>query len=166
MSGEQQVIYSGTGFSLRGEKGRFVLPPAFRKAVAEASDGKILCLDKHERWPCLTGFGLSRKDALEAQIEREEERALRLGRDFDFDLRRHQLFGFSEIPFDSSGRFVMPEHLAELGRLDGGVFFQGAGSFFTLWNPEELYRMGEGWEGAQAACRALSADAGGKSRKG
>ena len=38
------------------------------------------------------------------------------------------------------------------------LYFQGAGSFFTLWNPEELYRMGAGWEGAQAACRKLQAD--------
>lgn len=166
MSGVQQVIYSGQGFSLRGEKGRFVLPPAFRKPVAESSDGKILCLIKHERWNCLTGFGLSRRAELDALIEREEERAIRMGRDFDPDLRRIQLFGFSEIPFDTSGRFIMPEHLVGLGRLVDGVFFQGAGSFFTLWNPEELYQMGEGWEGAQAACRALAAEAGGKGKKG
>ncbi len=165
VQGEQQVIYSGQGFSLRGEKGRFVLPPTFRKSVAESSDGKILCLAKHERWNCLTGFGLSRRAELDAQIEREEERAIRLGRDFDSDLRRIQLFGFAEIPFDASGRFVMPDHLAGLGCLETGVFFQGAGSFFTLWNPEELYRMGEGWEGAQAACRALAAEAGEKGRK-
>lgn len=160
------MIYSGQGFSLRGEKGRFVLPPAFRKPVTESSDGKILCLAKHERWNCLTAFGLSHRDELNAQIEREEERAIRLGRDFDPDLRRIQLFGFAEIPFDTSGRFVMPDHLAGLGGLDKDVFFQGAGSFFTLWSPEVLYSMGEGWEGAQAACRALAAEAGGKGKKG
>lgn len=165
VAGEKQVIYSGQGFSLRGEKGRFVLPPAFRKAVAESSDGKVLCLAKHERWNCLTGFGLSRKLDLEGQIAREEESALRRGMDFDADLRRIQLFGFAEIPFDASGRFVMPEHLAGLGALTGGVFFQGAGSFFTLWNPEELEKMGEGWEGAQAACRAFAAEAA-KGKKG
>lgn len=166
VSGERQVIYSGQGFSLKGEKGRFVLPPAFRKTVAESSDGKILCLARHERWKCLTGFGLSRGAELEAQIEREEERAIRMGRDFDPDLRRIQLFGFVEIPFDASGRFVMPDHLAGLGGLTDGVFFQGAGSFFTLWNPDELFRMGEGWEGAQAACGAFVSEMGGKGKKG
>lgn len=166
MQGAGQVIYSGQGFSQKGEKNRFVLPPAFRKAVAESSDGKVLCLAKHERWNCLTGFGLSRRDELETQIDREEERALRLGRDFDADLRRLQLFGFAEIPFDASGRFIMPDHLAGLGCLTGGVYFHGAGSFFTLWNPEELYRMGEGWEGAQAACRALAGEPPGTDRPG
>ena len=75
-----------------------------------------------------------------------------------------QLFGFAEIPFDDSGRFVMPEHLAGLGKLDEDIYFQGAGSFFTLWNPEQLYDQGEGWEGAQAACRALAAEAAAKAK--
>ncbi len=165
MSGEKQVIYSGQDFSLKGEKNRFVLPPEFRKAVADSSDGKTLCLAKHERWTCLVGFGRSRKPELEAQLALELETAIRTKRDFDPDLRRLQLFGFVEIPFDASGRFVMPDHLVSLGKLDGGVFFQGAGTFFTLWNPEELYRMGEGYEGPQAACRALAGSSGGKGRK-
>ncbi|HSG34713.1 MAG TPA: division/cell wall cluster transcriptional repressor MraZ, partial [Sphingomonadaceae bacterium] len=121
MATAARVIYSGQGFSLRGEKNRFVLPPAFRKPVAESSDARILCLAKHERWNCLTGFGLSRGAELEAQIEREEENAIRRGEAFDSDLRRIQLFGFAELPFDASGRFIMPDHLAGLGGLVGGV---------------------------------------------
>ena len=158
--------YSGQGFSLRGEKSRFVLPPSFRKAVKESSGGRTLCLAKHERWNCLTGFGLSRHAELAAQLDREEDQAIKRGIDFDRDLRALQLYGFVEIPFDDSGRFVMPEHLAELGQLDQGVYFQGAGSFFTLWSPQELYRMGAGWEGAQAACRKLEAETLAKGRKG
>ena len=165
MAVERQVIFSGQGFSLRGEKGRFVLPPAFRKPVAESSDGKILCLGKHERWNCLTGFGLSRSAELNAKIERDEEKAISRGEPFDADLRRMQAFGFVELPFDSSGRFVMPDYLAELGQLGDAAFFHGSGDHFTLWNPEELYRMGAGWEGAQAACRALAAEAG-RGKKG
>lgn len=166
MSGGRPIGYSGQAFSLQGEKSRFTLPPAFRKAVAESSGERILCLAKHEKWPCLTGFGLSRREELEAQIDREEERAIRLGQDFDRDLRATQLYGFTEIPFDASGRFVMPEYLAELGRMDRGVYFQGAGSFFSLWNPEELYRMGQGFEGAQAACRQLEGEIAAKGKKG
>lgn len=157
--------YSGQGFSLRGEKGRFVLPPSFRKAVKESSEGRVLCLAKHERWNCLTGFGLSRRAELETQIDREEERAIRLGRDFDRDLRASQLYGFIEVPFDESGRFIMPDFLADLGHLDGGVYFQGAGNFFTMWNPQQLYAMGEGWEGAQAACKMLEAETLAKGKK-
>ena len=151
--------YSGQGFSLRGEKGRLVLPPDFRKAFADAGDERVLCLTRHERWNCLTGFGLSRTARFDELLQREEDRAARAGREFDYDVRLHQLWGFARLPFDASGRFVLPDHLAELGRLGDAVFFNGAGDFFTLWDPDELYRMGSGWETAQASCRQLASDA-------
>ena len=97
--------YSGQGFSLRGEKNRLALPAAFRKAVTESSGNeRVLCLAKHDRWKCLTGFGLARTASFESQLDREEERATRLGREFDRDLRSMQLWGFEQVPFDASGR--------------------------------------------------------------
>lgn len=153
--------YSGQAYSPAGDKGRFVLPPAFRKAVKESSGGsRILCLAAHDRFDCLIGFGLSRTDKLEIQLEREEERAIRLGlSDFDRDVRAQQLFGFEQLPYDDSGRFVMPEHLRDLGKVGEGLYFQGAGDFFFVWNPEELSQMGPEWKGAQAACAKLIASA-------
>lgn len=164
MEARQAISYSGQGFSLRGEKSRFVLPPQFRKMVRESSFGnRTLCIAKHERWTCLTGFGLSRRDDLAAQIDREEMLAIQAGKDFDRDLRASQLYGFSEVPFDDSGRFVIPDHLLNLAGLGDSLFFQAAGGFFTLWNPDELARLGAGWEGAQAACANFVAEA--KARK-
>lgn len=158
--------YSGQGFSPRGEKGRYVLPPAFRNAIAPgAGDARTLCLVKHDRWNCLTGFGLARTDSFDAQLDREEESALRLGREFDRELRSTQLWSFSEVPFDASGRFVMPEHLADLGGLGEGICFLGGGQFFTLWAPKQLYAMGAGWEGQQAVCRKLEAEAAAKGKR-
>lgn len=152
--------YSGQAFSPAGDKGRFVLPPAFRKAVKDSSGGRILCLASHDRFDCLVGFGLSRTEKLDAQLEREEERAIRLQQpDFDREVRAQQLFGFEQLPFDESGRFVMPEHLRDLGKVDDGLYFQGAGDFFFIWNPSELALMGAEWKGAQASCAKLVAAA-------
>lgn len=152
--------YSGQAFSPAGDKGRFVLPPAFRKAVKDSSGGRILCLAAHDRFDCLVGFGLSRTEKLDAQLEREEERAIRLQQpDFDREVRAQQLFGFEQLPFDESGRFVMPEHLRDLGKVEGGLYFQGAGDFFFIWNPAELALMGAEWKGAQASCAKLVAAA-------
>lgn len=149
--------YSGQAYSLAGDKGRFVLPPAFRKAVKESSGGnRVLCLAAHDRFDCLIGFGLSRSQQLNTQLEREEERAIRLGlADFDRDVRAQQLFGFEQLPFDDSGRFVMPEHLRDLGKIGDGLYFQGAGDFFFIWNPGELGKMDAAWKGAQASCAKL-----------
>ena len=160
MEGAKPITYSGQGFSLLGEKSRFVLPPELRKSVRESGQGeRLLCLAKHPRWKCLTGFGLSRADQFEAELDREEEIALERQIDFDRDLRAQQLYGFARVPFDDSGRFVMPERYFKLGGLTDRVFFQGGGKMFTLWNPAELAKLGEGWEDAQEACADLETQA-------
>lgn len=156
----QPFSFSGQGFSLQGDKGRFVLPPKFRKTVKDLSGGeKTLCVDKHDRWNCLMGFGTSRKDGFDAQIAREEEMATARGEYFDRDMRLSQLFGFIEVPFDDSGRLVLPRHLADLVGIGDSIYFHGAGAFFTIWAPDELAKMGAGWESAQASCRAAEAAA-------
>jgi MraZ protein len=166
MAAQQPYNFSGQGFSLQRDKGRFVLPPQFRKTVKESSHGdKKLCLARHDRWKCLIGFGLSRADDFEAQLDREETVAATTGRDFDRDLRAMQLYGFAEVPFDDSGRFVLPDYLGELAGVGEQLFFQAAGPFFTIWSPEELAAMGAGWEGAQAACRQFATEALGKAAK-
>lgn len=157
--------YSGQAFSPAGDKGRFSLPPAFRKAVKEASDGnRTLCLDKHPQYKCLVGFGTGRRDELQAQLDREADRADRHDRDFDYDARAQQLFGFEMLPFDDSGRFVMPAFLSDLAEIEDGLFFRGAGRSFTIWNPKELFKMGPEWEAAQAACRSLMEQAAAKGK--
>jgi MraZ protein len=161
------IIYSGQGFSLLGEKGRFVLPPEFRKAVRDSGHGeRVLCLIKHPRWTCLTGFGLSRVAEFEVELDREERIAIDRGIEFDRELRSNQLHGFAKVPFDDSGRFVLPERFFKLAALTTGAFFQGGGKSFTIWNPDELAKLGAGWEDAQAACAELAAQAqGGKGRR-
>lgn len=160
---EAAIRYVGQGFSVRGDKDRCVLPAAFRKVTKEASGGKgVLCLNKHEKWPCLEGFGLSFADQFEDQLDREDEKALKTGADFDRDVRSQQLYGFSEVPFDDSGRFVIPAHLRMVANITDQVFFAASGKKFFVWSPEELMRMGPGWESAQAACAAFIAERAGK----
>jgi MraZ protein len=94
-----------------------------------------------------------------AQIEREERIAVDRKEDFDRELRAMQLFGFSKLPFDDSGRFVMPDRFIKLASLGDRLYFQAAGEFFMIWSPAELAKMGPGWEGAQATCAELEANA-------
>ena len=157
---DKPIRYNGKGFSLRAEKNRLALPASLRKDVVASSAGeRVLCVAKHDRWKCLTGFGLSRTERFEEYLDREEERATRLGNDFDRDALSMVLYGYEEVPFDASGRVVLPDHLAELGNLRDEVFFHGAGEFFTVWSPEELYAMGPQLDLAKASCRRFQADA-------
>ena len=162
---DKPIRYNGKGFSLRGEKNRFVLPACLRKDVIASSGGeRILCLIKHDRWPCLTGFGRSRIDAFDEILDKLEEKATRIGKDFDRDARSMLLYGYEEVPFDQSGRFVLSEDLSDMGKIGDEVFFHGAGEFLTLWNPDELYAMGDEVAAAQASCRKWQSDAA-KARK-
>ena len=148
-----------------GDKGRFVLPPEFRNTVKLSSEGRVLCLVKDEEFDCLVGFGLSREDEFENLLDREEERAIRMGREFSRLKRSNQLYGYKKIPFDDSGRFTMPEYLVGLGSITESLYFQGAGSSFTIWNPEVLACQDDGWSNAKAACAGMVAEAAAKAVK-
>jgi MraZ protein len=156
----QPYQYSGQDFSLLRDKGRFVLPAMFRKVVKESSENRsIFCIDTHPEWPCLVGFGLSRAKTFDDLLVAEEARAERTGKDFNWELRKTQLNSFRQVPFDDSGRFVMPPHLAELRGIEDQIFFQGGGDVVQMWSPARLAEMGEGWENPQAACRYFVAEA-------
>ena len=71
--------FSGQAFSLRSEKGRFTLPPAFRNAVKLSTVDRKLCLTKHDKWDCLVGFGMNRVEDFETILDREEEAAYKFG---------------------------------------------------------------------------------------
>ncbi|WP_091143439.1 division/cell wall cluster transcriptional repressor MraZ [Novosphingobium sp. CF614] len=150
----QPHIYSGQGFSLLRDKNRFVLPNALRTTVRESSGKDVICLAKHSEWKCLVGFGLSRVADFEAQLDAEQARADAAQRPFNRDKRAMQLYTFTPTPFDTSGRFVMPEALASLANIQDQLYFQGVGRFFTIWNPEELYKLADDpeMEGVIATC--------------
>lgn len=160
-----QHKYNGQALTLLGDKGRFVLPPEFRNIVKLSSEGRTLCLLKDEEFDCLVGFGLSREDDFEAMLDREEDRAIRLDRDFSRLKRSNQLYGYKKIPFDDSGRFTMPDYLISLGKITDALYFQGAGSSFTIWSPEVLACQDDGWASAKAACADMMAEVAAKAKK-
>jgi MraZ protein len=164
MDALRPTAFRGQGFSLRGDKNRFVLPAAFRQSVRDASYGnKTICLAKHDQHTCLTAFGLARVDGFQAKLEREQNIH---GADFDWDMMAQQLYGCDEVPFDDSGRFVIPEHLLRLARITDQLYFRSAGDFIFIWSPDELAKAGPGWESAQAACADFVAGAAKKGGRG
>ncbi|MDY7097744.1 MAG: division/cell wall cluster transcriptional repressor MraZ [Pseudomonadota bacterium] len=158
--------YSGQAYSPAGDKGRFVLPPEFRNAIKESSDGaKTLCIARHHEWNCLVGFGLGYEAQLEDQLAHEEEMAVRSGKPFDRDRRRLSLFSYRKVPFDDSGRFIMPGALVKRANIQSGLFFNGMGKFFTIWSPEQLEAEGADFEDLLMDCEDAIVEAEAKSRK-
>jgi MraZ protein len=158
-------IYSGPDFSLRRDKNRFVLPSLYRSTVKESSGSLVVCLGKDANHTCIVGYGISRRETMLAQYDREAAAAVENGTRFDAVERGMALFSVVDVPFDESGRFILPESIMTSANIDDQLYFQGAGHFFTAWNPDELYRMGPGWEGPQAICASLQAKALGKAKR-
>ncbi len=152
-------IYSGQDFSLQGDKNRFVLPSWCRTSLKESSGGLIVCLGKDEELDCLVGFGISRRDELLAQFDREQRESMKLGKAFSAVTRGMALFGVTELPFDASGRFILPEAVATSAQIGSELYFHGAGYFFTAWNPDVLLKQGPEFDGAKAICMSLRAKA-------
>ena len=163
---DQPIRYNGKGFSLRGEKNRLALPASLRKDVVASSGGeRVLCIAKHHKWDCLIGFGRSRVETFDSWLDKEEERYTALGQDFDRDAVAMTLYGYEEVPFDASGRFILNQDLCDMGKIGDEVFFHGAGEFFTLWNPEQLYAMGPQFDAAKISCRRWQGEAAKGKRK-
>lgn len=161
----QPYIYNGQGFSLQRDKNRFVLPNVFRGTVRESSGKELVCLMPHDRWPCLMGFGLSRIADFEAELREMQDVALRAGREFDAEKRASDIYSSYEVPFDGSGRFVLPDDLVALAEISDQLYFRGNGRFFTVWAPEQLYGMGDDWKAAKTACGSLAEKELAKARK-
>lgn len=131
--------YSGSGISAIDDKGRLSVPAFLRKDLIASSDGRTVCVGKHEKWDCLVGFGLSRKIDMLADIDREESNAIARGADYDRDLASFKKFhSIKDLSFDASGRFGLPDGHRAMGGLKDQVIFYGTGLTFCLWDPQVL----------------------------
>ncbi len=144
--------FSGQGFSLRGEKGRYVLPAEMRNPLATASGERVLCVGRHESWPCLVGFGTDRTQHFEEILNEQRDEARANGDKFDRALRSGQLWSFKKHAFDASGRFVLNPSSVKLGKIEDRIYFHGIGDVITMWNPDILMGLGDEFDFFKVYC--------------
>jgi MraZ protein len=158
---DEPTGYRGQGLALKSDKDRFVLPARLRNTIVERSGERVLCLAVHEEWPCLMGFGLDFERSIPDILEREAKDARDFGKPFDRHARQLMLTDFEDAPFDNSGRFILPPVSAELGNMTDMVYFQGATSYITVWDPRTLLAQTQPiFRGPQARLRAELAQRG------
>jgi len=114
-------------------KGRLALP----KKIREELGGSRLILTVGFE-DCIFGFT---ERAWEETTRSELAKPLfsdREGR----DLRRKMCAEAINIELDAQGRFVIPERMLSVARIDSGVIIIGAGDHFEIWNKQmwEDYR--------------------------
>lgn len=137
----ERAIYQGFALNAVDAKGRVAIPAAFRSVIEANSDGRFVLIGRHEKDPCLSAFDRGWLRVRKDRIDRDENLALAAGRPFDRLNEERRAFGQSEdLPFDASGRFILPSILRKRAgiELGGLAYFTGAGGTFEIWNPYTL----------------------------
>ncbi len=127
------------------EKGRITLPAAFREMLGE--DPFIL-----------SGFdgNLSIMSFTRFQQLRDKIYSQNMA---DINSRRLRRLIFStatQLEFDKNGRFVIPQPLRDIAKLDGNVLVLGVGKDIELWNPDLYAEQEETSEGTASAADLVS----------
>jgi MraZ protein len=146
------------GYALQGidGKGRVALPAPMRLIVErQGGEPKVTLTDDRKRG-CLRAGDLGWSDRLYDRTAADAERALDAGREIDRDEIGSSALGpLDDVPFDASGRFILPPFLKGKGQLTNLAFFWGAGDSIEIWSPDVLLADPSADEGKKERCAWL-----------
>lgn len=133
-------LFQGSALNAVDAKGRVSIPAFLRSVIERRGSSRTVVLAKHETFPCLSAYDPAyaalKHQKLERLLEKEETVG---GADIDYQRRNLMAFAASEeVPYDSSGRILMPPMMRMKGKVGDLALFLGAGETFQIWNPELL----------------------------
>lgn len=133
-------LFQGSALNAVDAKGRVSIPAFLRAVIERRGETKTIVLAKHENFPCLSAYDPAyaalKHSKLERLLEKEETNP-----DAALEYQQRNLMAFGateEVPYDSSGRILMPPMMRRKGQIDELVLFLGAGETFQIWNPDLL----------------------------
>ena len=138
----QRGRYQGHGIGLVDDKGRVAIPAPLRATLAAnapRADGKgggTIVVGAHESNTCLVAYDPAYLDILADDLDRREAESLKDGR-YDHNIKRAAASG-EEVPFDGSGRFIMPDFPRFFAGIEEHAFFYGRLDVIEIWEPRTL----------------------------
>jgi len=133
-------LFQGSALNAVDAKGRVSVPAFLRSVIERRGDARSIVLAKHEAFPCLSAYDPAYAALMHAKLERlfekqEGDAAAAL------EYQQRNLMAFAateEVPYDSSGRIVLPPMMRMKGGIEDLALFLGAGETFQVWNPKQL----------------------------
>jgi len=133
-------LFQGSALNAVDAKGRVSVPAFLRSVIERRGDARSIVLAKHEAFPCLSAYDPAYAALMHAKLERlfekqEGDAAAAL------EYQQRNLMAFAateEVPYDSSGRIVLPPMMRMKGGIEDLALFLGAGETFQVWNPKLL----------------------------
>ena len=142
---ELEHLFNGSALNAVDGKGRLSIPAFIRAVVERRSDAKAIILGAHEVDPCLTAY--DRGYARHLHVENERRRLLEesaSGGETSHYRRARRTFGLTEdVPYDPSGRIILPPMMRRKGRIEDLALFVGVGGTFEIWNPHVALEHGD-----------------------
>ena len=147
---ERESLFRGSALNAVDAKGRLSVPAFIRQKIERRSDERALVLSPHAQFQCLVGYDTNHSTTLQERAEK------RLGDNPDpiAELEMQAaLFGSTiDVPYDTSGRIIMPPRLKRRADIDDLALFIGMMGEFHIWNPQAALKC------EVAAIRNIAAD--------
>ena len=130
-------LFQGSALNAVDAKGRVSVPAFLRGVIERRGDARTIVLAKHEAFPCLSAYDPAYAALKHAKLERLLEKE-ETSPDAQLEYQQRNLMAFAateEVPYDSSGRIVLPPMMRRKGEIDDLALFLGTGETFQIWNP-------------------------------
>ena len=131
-------LFQGSALNAVDAKGRVSVPAFLRSVIERRGDARTIVLAKHDNFPALAAYDPAYAALKHAKLERlAEKQETDPAADLDYARRTMMAFGATEeVPYDSSGRIVLPPMMRAKGKIEDLALFIGVGETFQLWNPK------------------------------
>lgn len=138
-------LFNGSALTAVDAKGRLSVPAFIRGVIERRSEAKAIVIGAHEVDPCLSAYDRGYARNLYQENERRRLREEEGGPPSEVHFARaRRTFGLTEeVPYDSSGRIILPTMMRRKGRIEDLALFVGAGGTFEIWNPRLALESGD-----------------------
>lgn len=157
--------YQGDGIGLVDDKGRVAIPSTLRAMLAANSpkangkDGGTVVIGAHQKSRCLVAYDPAYVDILAEKLDRREAENTSADGEFDYNIKRRGAPG-EAVPFDGSGRFIMPRFPRFYAGIGEHAFFYGVLDYIEIWDPKTLVDTPDAPEIMKAMARFYMAEKG------
>ncbi len=131
-------LFQGSALNAVDAKGRVSVPAFLRAVIERRGKARTIVLAKHESFPALSAYDPAyaalKHSKLERLFEKQEGDA-----DAALDYQQRNLMAFAaseEVPYDSSGRVLLPPMMRRKGGIEDLALFLGTGETFQIWSPK------------------------------
>ena len=130
-------LFQGSALNAVDAKGRVSVPAFLRAVIERRGDSRNIVLAKHDHFPALSAYDPAYAALKHVKLERLlEKQETDPSADLEYARRTMMAFGATEeVPYDSSGRVIIPPMMRRKSGIEDLALFIGVGETFQLWNP-------------------------------